>query len=375
MKKLLEICTKEMHFSFNNTIYKQVNGVAMGSPLGPVIANIFMAELEKTIIPQLGNKVSLWQRYVDDTFTFIKKGEVETVLETLNAFHESIKFTFEKEAEGKISFLDVMVIKNEDGTFETDIHRKKTDTNVYMHWNSFSPKSWKIGTMNSLVRRAHVICSKKEFFDREIQHLKSVFRDENGFPSRVVNSTIDQVRRTFEENTDIQNRTADAPAEEATSNEVTPFICLQYKGKEGEEIISKFKEALKSTLPDTIKPRFTYRGKKVGSLFRIKDPVPKEHETNLIYSFKDGGVTKYIGQTNVRYGTRVEQHCGSDKQSSVYRYKQDKSMEISAENFEIVDKGYSRLVNRRIAEALYVKEFKEPELNKQKKSAKLLLFD
>ena len=50
-------------------------------------------------------------------------------------------------------------------------------------------------------------------------------------------------------------------------------------------------------------------------------------------------------------------------------------MEISADNFEIVDKGYSRLVNRRIAEALYVKEFKEPELNKQKKSAKLLLFD
>ena len=65
LRNLLEICTKEMHFSFNGEIYKQVNGVAMGSPLGPVIANIFMAELEKQIIPQLGNKVSLWMRYVD----------------------------------------------------------------------------------------------------------------------------------------------------------------------------------------------------------------------------------------------------------------------------------------------------------------------
>ena len=84
LKRLLEICTKEMHFSFNGAIYKQINGVAMGSPLGPVIANIFMAELEKLIIPQLGDKISLWQRYVDDTCTFIKKGETEAVLDVLN---------------------------------------------------------------------------------------------------------------------------------------------------------------------------------------------------------------------------------------------------------------------------------------------------
>ena len=53
MKKLLEICTKEMHFSFKGIIYKQINGVAMGSPLGPVIANIFMSELEEQLIPKL----------------------------------------------------------------------------------------------------------------------------------------------------------------------------------------------------------------------------------------------------------------------------------------------------------------------------------
>ena len=128
-------------------------------------------------------------------------------------------------------------------------------------------------------------------------------------------------------------------------------------------------------MPENIKPRFTYKGKKIGSLFRIKDPIPKEHETNLVYSFKHEGITKYIGQTNVRYGTRLDQHCVTDKESSVYKYKHSKNAEVSADNFEIVDKGYPRLVNRRIAEALYVKEFKEPELNKQKRSAKLLLFD
>ena len=73
LKRLLELCIKEMHFSFNGCIYQQVNGVAMGSPLGPVLANIFMVELEEMLIPTLSDKVSLWYRYVDDTFTFIKK--------------------------------------------------------------------------------------------------------------------------------------------------------------------------------------------------------------------------------------------------------------------------------------------------------------
>jgi len=71
----------------------------------------------------------------------------------------------------------------------------------------------------------------------------------------------------------------------------------------------------------------------------------------------------------------VDQHCNTDKLSSVYKYKQTKGIDISDDNFEIVDKGYSQTLNRRLAEAMYVKEYKEPELNKQKKAAKLLLFD
>ena len=50
MKKLLTLCTKNVHFSFNNEIYIQIDGVAMGSPLGPVIENIFMVELETTLV-------------------------------------------------------------------------------------------------------------------------------------------------------------------------------------------------------------------------------------------------------------------------------------------------------------------------------------
>ena len=112
----------------------------MGSPLGPVLANIFMVSLEETLVPQLNQKMPVWLRYVDDTFTLISKGEVENVLNVLNNFHQSIKFTYESESSNEISFLDVK-IKRFIGSsaLKTDIYRKKIDTSIYINWRSFSP--------------------------------------------------------------------------------------------------------------------------------------------------------------------------------------------------------------------------------------------
>ena len=71
MKEFLYLCTKNAHFTLNSKTYVQVDGVAMGSPLGPVLANIFMVELEQNIIPTLSKDISLWKRYVDDTICFV----------------------------------------------------------------------------------------------------------------------------------------------------------------------------------------------------------------------------------------------------------------------------------------------------------------
>ena len=72
MKKLLNIATSDTHFSFNNIYYQQHNGIAMGSPLAPVLADIFMTHLENKLMKQLKTAGLLWyKRYVDDTFTII----------------------------------------------------------------------------------------------------------------------------------------------------------------------------------------------------------------------------------------------------------------------------------------------------------------
>ena len=53
LKEMLLLCTKKVHFTFNGKTYIQTDSVAMGSPLGPVLADIFMIELEKSLLPEL----------------------------------------------------------------------------------------------------------------------------------------------------------------------------------------------------------------------------------------------------------------------------------------------------------------------------------
>ena len=58
MKDMLVLCTKNVHFSMNGGIYLQIDGVAMGCPLGSVLAGIFMVELERSLVPKLNNYIN-----------------------------------------------------------------------------------------------------------------------------------------------------------------------------------------------------------------------------------------------------------------------------------------------------------------------------
>ena len=55
MKDPITLCTKNVPFTFNDDIHQQRDGVAMGSPLGPVLAGIIMVELENSIVPKMNS--------------------------------------------------------------------------------------------------------------------------------------------------------------------------------------------------------------------------------------------------------------------------------------------------------------------------------
>jgi hypothetical protein len=67
LKRFLIVCKKDSHLQFNGKYNDQIDGVAMGSPLGPLFANIFMSDFERKYMYELKKQgVIKWFRYVDD---------------------------------------------------------------------------------------------------------------------------------------------------------------------------------------------------------------------------------------------------------------------------------------------------------------------
>ena len=73
-KDLLNLTVKNCYFTFNGHYYNQIEGISMGSPLGPLFANIFLSHHEKIWLRNCPPhfKPLYYRRYVDDTFLLFK---------------------------------------------------------------------------------------------------------------------------------------------------------------------------------------------------------------------------------------------------------------------------------------------------------------
>ena len=127
---------KTVHFMFNNKIYTENDNLAMSSPIGLVLANGLMVELEIPLVKNISSKLSSRRHFVDDNICFLKKDSIKFVQDTLNNFHKNIKFNFEEERDGKIPFLDALLVRNND-YIVTTIYAKNININIYLNWNSF----------------------------------------------------------------------------------------------------------------------------------------------------------------------------------------------------------------------------------------------
>ena len=382
LKQLLELCTKEMHFTYDNKLYRQVNGVSMGSCLGPIFANIFMVELERDVVPRLNTIMPLWKRYVDDTFTFVKKNEIAKVKSLLNTFHPDIKFTHEIQNDNKISFLDVLLTRTGSGTINTSVYRKPTNNNIYIHWDSYSPKQWKIGTLSGIIRRAYEICSTKEALVSELNFILKIFTEINGYPYKLVQNMLVKFENTFktdglvtskEEALSENNNTTD-------QNNNTPMCILNvpYRGKKGESMMKSFTKTLDKSLPKEINYRIVNTGTKLSRHFSLKDKVDEKHLSNYVYSYECSKKVKckdnYVGETGRRKIKRIREHAGNDKNSAIYKHsKMNKHTIVKEEDFHVLAANYPNRRKRKLAESMFIRDLK-PTLNKQIDSFKLALF-
>ena len=351
----------------------------MGSPLGSLIANIYMCELETNIIPTLDNVIKFWTRYVDDTFAFIKPDSIQTVLQTLNSYDAKIQFTYETENEQKIAFLDVLIERNARDKLETSVYRKQTNNNIYINWHAHSPRSWKIGTLKNLIRRAITICSTDTKLQAEIIHLQNAFTEINDYPFTLVKTIIEEEVSKHQQQPEVRDNESNEDTNEEADNtdEEIAQINLPYAGKHGEVLAKKLKRSIE-TKSERLKIRITYTPSKLGSKFSIKDETKFEHRHNICYHVRCGNKkckSCYVGQTKRRNGVRNGEHAGRDQKSHVLCHSNEtKHRKVSLENVKILGSGYRTLFKRRISEALFIKEFR-PDLNVQEEAFKLNLFN
>ena len=142
---LLKLATSESSFIFDNILYKQIDGVAMGSPLGPSLANAFLCHYEKLWLDScpLEFKPVVYRRYVDDIFVLFKsKDHLLLFAKYMNTRHKNLKFTFDFEQNNSFSFLDVKITRGSNG-FSTSIFREATFSGVFMNFDSFIFESYK----------------------------------------------------------------------------------------------------------------------------------------------------------------------------------------------------------------------------------------
>ena len=112
IKNLLLLAAEKSYFIFNDVLYKQKDGVVMGLPLGPTMANVFLSFYEIKWLEQCPKefKPVFYRRYVDDIFVLFESAEhLSKFRNYFNTCHPNMSFSFEQEKNGKLSFLDIEV--------------------------------------------------------------------------------------------------------------------------------------------------------------------------------------------------------------------------------------------------------------------------
>ena len=184
---MLTFCVETTYLGMGSDIYWQEEGLAMGSPLSPVLANIYMEYFEEMALGSTSLKPSIWLRYGDDTFILWPHQEnVQILLDHVNSIRPTIQFTMEKEQDNKLPFLDVLVTCTEQG-FRSSVYCKPTFTRQYFNFNSHHPYTVKKGIVYCLQHRAKTISSDTDAYQEEMISLRNNLH-RNNYPERITSA-------------------------------------------------------------------------------------------------------------------------------------------------------------------------------------------
>ena len=308
------------NFTYNNQVYKQVEGSAMGSPSSPIFAKFVMNHLLKAFHDKVHFAIPFLFLYVDDTFTGLPKTEIVNSLNILNSLDNDIKFTHEVENNNSLPFLDLLIVRDQEKIL-VDLYKKPISSNRLLNYKSHHPLHQKISIVKQMNNKIENLCSD-DFKEKNKKILKDTL-SANNYPHFVVNSILNHSR----ENPKHHNN--------QISNQNKKFIKIPFHSELAPQINHLFK--------DTDHKVVFYNEKTNKQFFgNVKDKTPILQQTNVVYEIKCECNKSYIGQTAQNLKNRIQQHKNDVKNLStktgLCNHVQQTKHKIDFDNVKILEK-------------------------------------
>ena len=288
----------------------------MGSPISPIVANLYMKHFDKFALSTAPNPPDFWYRYMDDTFTKMHAANIDSFTQHINSINPHIKFTSEQEEDGKLPFLDTCVHVNEDGSTKTTVYGKPIHTDQYLNFTSNHHVHHKRSVVRTLLHRAKYLVSEEENKAKEVQHTQNALLA-NGYK-----------RRMFK----VPSRPSPTSQQNSTSETTRPIsVGLPYVSGLSEHLSRVFRAQGTRTYH---KPYNTLR----SILVHPKDRTPTEKKTGVVYDITCNVCGEhYTGETARTLEKRMGEHQ-KQTTSAIREHQSQANQKIDWEGVKILDK-------------------------------------
>ncbi|XP_044151431.1 uncharacterized protein LOC122939429 [Bufo gargarizans] len=344
---LLDLCLSTTYFKYKDKFYKQKHGCAMGSPVSPIVANLYIEEVERKALTTFkGITQSHWFRYVDDTWVKIHKQELQAFTDHINSVDHNINFTREDMQNNKLAFLDCLITVEEGRKLGIEVYRKPTHTDQYLLFDSHHLLDHKLGVIQTLHHRAEKIPTSTEAKAKELKHLRGALK------------TCEYAVWAFVK-TEGRRRKSTKTTSEGEKHDKRKNMVIPYVAGLSEKLKRIFN---KHHIPVCFKTSNTLR----QQLVHPKDPTPKHKMDNIVYAVQCNEECSelYIGETKQLH-QRMAQHRRaktSGQDSAVHLHLKGTGHTFEDSQVRVLDKE-ADWYKRGVKEASYVK-MEKPSLNR-----------
>lgn len=350
------------YFTFLGQMYKQKDGLPMGSPLAPVLACLVMDKLLIDVGTSIRGNAKILAKYVDDLLLIIDKHHINEVLEVFNGFHPSIKFTHEVEVERSIAYLDLKLAREADRiTF--DWFYKPINSGRLLNYVSHHPFHLKLNVAKSLFRRVLSLSDRKHHH-KNMVIVEELLRKNNYPPALVQKWKVEMIHAMFSKNSDRNSLNSDRVDEIGESEKALFHVGITY--------VQGLSESVQRQLaPRNEKVSVAHRNSNSlrGMYNSVKEKVPKRNRSDVVYKINCAGGDascdlSYVGTTGRMLKDRIQEHArdlGKKKRNSaLVDHALDENHFFDFQNTEILcqEPNYRK---RMIKESCYI--FQEDTVN------------